>query len=174
VPTSGLTRGQRLHWRSQFAPEPARCFSRFHRIDQRDHALKNVIASGAFECSNVEAGRTGSDPCQHHHRFALGAWPVKRAHDDAVPYIRREHNTLSHRWMPLEGGDGNNLLPSRPDIMVNTDHFSKKLTKVNQDIGGQIRTVPLGYCKPGIGLIIRMGRHIGHRSKSSCSLPDGS
>jgi hypothetical protein len=48
----------------------------------------NIIASGAFECSDVKAGRTGRDPRQHRHRFALRTWRfVKRAHD-VVPYIR--------------------------------------------------------------------------------------
>jgi hypothetical protein len=37
-----------LRWRPQFAPEPARCFQRFHRINKLDHALMNVTASGAF------------------------------------------------------------------------------------------------------------------------------
>jgi hypothetical protein len=41
--------------------------------------------------------RAGSVPCQHRHRFALPACrSVKHAHD-VVPYIRREHKTLSHR-----------------------------------------------------------------------------
>ena len=71
-----------LRWRSQFAPEPAGCFPRFHRIEKGDHALMNVIASGAFECSDVKAGLTGIDPCQHRHRFALRTWwSVNKAHD---------------------------------------------------------------------------------------------
>jgi hypothetical protein len=85
--------------RSQFAPEPGRCFQRFHRIDKLDRALMNVIAS---EGSEVKAGRAGSDPCgsdpwQHRDGFALWTWwPVKNTHD-VVPYIGREHDTLSHR-----------------------------------------------------------------------------
>jgi hypothetical protein len=78
--------GWALRWRSQFAPEPARRFPRFHRIDERDHALMNMIASGASECPDVKAeraGRAGRDPCQHRHRFALRAWwSVERAHDE--------------------------------------------------------------------------------------------
>jgi len=54
----------------------------------------NVVASGAFECSDVKAGQARCDPCQHRHRFALRTWwSVKRVHD-VVPYIRRERNTL--------------------------------------------------------------------------------
>ena len=61
------------------------------------HALMNVIASRAFERSDVKAGRAGRDPCQHRHRLALRTWwSVERA-QDAVPYIRREHKALSHR-----------------------------------------------------------------------------
>ena len=92
-----------LRRRSQFTPEPARCRARLHRIDKLDHSLMNVFTSGALECSDVKAGRAGGDPCQHRHRFALRAcWSVKRAHD-VVPYIRREHKTLSHRVDAREG-----------------------------------------------------------------------
>jgi hypothetical protein len=85
--------GQSLRWRSQFTPQPARCFPRFYRIDKLDHPLMNVYTSGAFECSDVKAERARRDPCQHRSRFAFRTWwSVKRAHD-AVPYIRREHKT---------------------------------------------------------------------------------
>ena len=71
------------------------------------------------------------DPWQHRHAFALRTWwSVKRAHD-AVPYIRREHKTLSHRQMPFRAVMGDSLPRRRPDILVNTDHISEKLTKVN-------------------------------------------
>jgi len=57
----------------------------------------NVVTGGAFECSDMKAGQAGCDPCQHHRRPALRAWwSVKHAHD-AVPYIRRERDTVSHR-----------------------------------------------------------------------------
>ena len=48
--------GDHLSWRPQFAPEPARCFPRFHGINKRHHALMNIIASGAFERPDVKAG----------------------------------------------------------------------------------------------------------------------
>jgi hypothetical protein len=86
-----------LRWRSQFAPEPARCFQRFHRIDKIDHELMNVIASGAFERSDAKAGRASRDPRPQRSRFAFRTWwLVKHAHD-VVPHIRREHYTLGHR-----------------------------------------------------------------------------
>jgi hypothetical protein len=89
--------GRTLRWRSQFAPKPTCGLFGFHRIDQRDHALINVIASTAFECSDVKARPAGGDPCQRCCCFALWTrWPVKHAHD-AVPCIRRERDTLSHR-----------------------------------------------------------------------------
>jgi hypothetical protein len=47
-----------LRRRSQFAPEPARCFPRFHRIDKIDHALMNVIARGTFRMFGYQS-RTG-------------------------------------------------------------------------------------------------------------------
>ena len=80
-----------LRWRSQFAPEPARYFLRLHRIiDQLFHTLINVPANGAFEGSDVKAGRAESDQCQPRRGFALRTgWPVKNTHD-VVPYIRRE------------------------------------------------------------------------------------
>jgi len=63
----------------------------------------NLIASGAFECSDAKAGRPWRDPCPQRFRFALRTWwLVKHAHD-AVPYIRREHDALSHR---LDARDG--------------------------------------------------------------------
>jgi hypothetical protein len=45
-----------LCWRSQFTPQPARCLLRSHRIGTPAYALMNVVASGAFECSDVKAG----------------------------------------------------------------------------------------------------------------------
>jgi hypothetical protein len=33
-----------LRWRSQFAPEPARCFQTFHRIDKLGRALMPLEA----------------------------------------------------------------------------------------------------------------------------------
>jgi hypothetical protein len=118
-----------LRRRSQFTPEPARCRARLHRIDKLDHSLMNVFTSGALECLDVKAGRAGGVPRQHRHRFALRAcWSVKRAHD-VVPYIRREHKTLNHRIDARDGPVMGNSLPrTRPDILVNTDHFSEKLT----------------------------------------------
>jgi len=117
-----------LRRRSQFTPEPTRCRARLHRIDKLDHSL-NVFTSGALECSDVKAGRAGGVPCQHRHRFALRIWwLVKHAHD-AVPCIRRERDTLSHREDARDGPVMGNSLPrTRPDILVNTDHFSEKLT----------------------------------------------
>ena len=44
-----------LSRRSQLAAKPARRFPGFHRIRWLDHALMNIIASGAFVCSDVEA-----------------------------------------------------------------------------------------------------------------------
>src|SRR5580693_6620152 len=115
-----------LHWRSQFALEPTRGFFGLHRIDQRDHALINVIANAAFECSDVKARPAGGDPCQRCYCFSLWTWwPVKRDHD-ASPWIRRErYRTLSHRQVPLWDGDGSSLPRLSPRHLVNTDHLSK-------------------------------------------------
>jgi hypothetical protein len=100
-PSVHLSTEATLRWRSQFALEPIRSFFGFHRIGQRDDALVNVIASTAFECSDVKARPAGGDPCQRCCCFALWTWwPVKRDHD-ASPWIRRErYRTLSHRQMP--------------------------------------------------------------------------
>jgi hypothetical protein len=47
------------------------------------------------------------------------------------PCIRRERYTLSHRVDARDGPVIWNSLPrTSPDILVNTDHFSEKLTKV--------------------------------------------
>jgi hypothetical protein len=99
-----------LRWRSQFAPEPACHRCGFHRVGKRADTLMNVIASGAFECSDVKAGRARGDPGQHRYGSALRTWwPVKRAHD-AVPCIRRErYRTLGHR---IDARDGPVIEPA--------------------------------------------------------------
>jgi hypothetical protein len=133
-PISGLTRGPPSRWRSQFTPQPARRFPRFHR-DKIDHALVNVIASGAFECSDVKAGRAGRDPCQHH--FALRTWwSVKRAHD-AVPYIRREHKGSQSPVDAVSGGDGEQSSTHAPRY---TGQYRPHLGKVNE--GKSAHSVP--------------------------------
>jgi hypothetical protein len=57
-PRYGQDRGP-LRWHSQFAPQPAKCFTRFHRVNNSGHALMGVIASRAPGCSYVKAGRSG-------------------------------------------------------------------------------------------------------------------
>src|SRR5271166_5604589 len=65
----------------------------------------NVLASGAFKCSDVKAGRARRDPRQHRYRFAFRTWwSVKRAHD-VVPYIRREHKNSQSPVDAVMGGD---------------------------------------------------------------------
>ena len=66
-------------------------------------------------------------------RVGLNLW-----HDER-PWIGRERNTLSHRWLPMGGGDKAILSRSVSDILVNTAHIAKSLTK-------QIR--PLANEKP--------------------------
>ncbi len=120
-----------LRWRPQFALEPARCFPRFHRIVRRfEHA--RVAASWAFERSNVETERTGRDPRPHRRRFALRTWwSVVRAHD-VDPPTSGGSTTLSVTDRCRYGaGDADNFFTSCPDRLVNTEHLSEKLTKVN-------------------------------------------
>jgi hypothetical protein len=84
--------------------EPAGCFLRFHWINQLDDELVNQIASGTFKCPDVKARGSGADTCQHQGGLAFRArWSI----DDhgASPWIRRERDTLSHRWVPIRGGD---------------------------------------------------------------------
>ena len=91
-------------WRSEFAGEPTCSFSGFHRIDKLDNALVDVITSGTLERSNVKASGARSNARQHGSCLARWAkWP--QDHHDASPWIRREHNTLSHRYMPIRDGD---------------------------------------------------------------------
>ena len=42
-------------------------FRRISSDRQADYALVNVIASGTLECSNVKAGGSGGNTCQHKH-----------------------------------------------------------------------------------------------------------
>ena len=96
----------------------------------------NVIASGAFECSDVKAGRAGGDTCQHRHRFALRTWwSVKRAHD-AVPCIRRERDTLSHR---ADARDGPVMGIVSTRAPRNTGQYRPPLGKVNEGKLGRRR-----------------------------------
>jgi hypothetical protein len=89
-------------WRSKFAGKPTGSFFGFHRIDKLDNALVDVIASGTLERSNVKAGGARGNAGQHGSCLARGArWP--QDNHDASPWIRREHKTLSHRWMPWMG-----------------------------------------------------------------------
>ena len=84
-------------WRSQFAPEPARCFTGFHRVNQFHHALKNAIARGAFECPDVKARGTGCDAGQHGSCLARGANWSQDDHDTRLGIRRERYRTLSHR-----------------------------------------------------------------------------
>jgi len=67
---------QTLRWRSQFAPQPSRRFTGFHRIHESDQSLMNVITRGALECSDTKARGTGCDAGEHGSCLARGAkWP---------------------------------------------------------------------------------------------------
>ena len=89
-------------WRSKFAGKPTGSFFGLHRIDKLDKARVDVIASGTLERSNVKAGGARGNAGQHGSSLARGARWLQDNHD-ASPWIRREHNTLSHRWMPWMG-----------------------------------------------------------------------
>ena len=70
---NGRYKKRRLRWRSQFAPQPAQRFTGFHRVNKFDHALMDVTASRAFQCSDIKARPAGRDACQHGARLARGA-----------------------------------------------------------------------------------------------------
>ena len=95
-----------LRWSSQFAPQPSRRFTGFHRIHESDHTLMNVIARGALECSDVKASGTRCDAGLHSSCSARKARWSLDDHELRLDH-RRESDTLSHRWMPSWGGDGN-------------------------------------------------------------------
>jgi hypothetical protein len=73
----------------------------------------DVIALRAFKGPHIGPGRTRFDTSQHHapaltlwaagplnrkkRRFGAGIWLRHVMH----PLFGREHNTLSHRWMPM-------------------------------------------------------------------------
>ena len=56
-------------------------FQGLHRVNKFDHALMNVIACRTFECSDIKAGRAGSDPRQHGSCLACGARWSQDNHD---------------------------------------------------------------------------------------------
>jgi hypothetical protein len=43
------------------------------------------------------------------------------------PWLRRERNTLSHRWMPLQGGDAATMRRRKTGAMFNFAHFHKEI-----------------------------------------------
>jgi hypothetical protein len=100
-----------LRWRSQFSLEPSSGFFGFHRIDQRDDALMNVIASTAFECSDVKArpaGRRGEpsivfDPVVEFsalvtHRGSTFRVPMRGDKRPADLFIYRIRTPLNPTW----------------------------------------------------------------------------
>ena len=94
-----------LCWRLQFASEPARDLKRFHRVSKLGHALTNVFTSRAFERANVRAKSCRRAVGRHWSYLPCGA--ARLADDHNARLIRRErYRTLSHRSMPLLGGDG--------------------------------------------------------------------
>jgi hypothetical protein len=92
-------------WRSKFADKPTGSFFGFHRIDKLDNALVNVVTSGTLERSNVKAGGARGNAGQHSSCLARWAkWP--QDNHDASPGSGGSTTTLSHRYMPIRGGDG--------------------------------------------------------------------
>ena len=100
-----------LRWRSQFALEPSSGSFGFQRIDQRDDALINVIASTAFECSDVKArpaGRRGEpsivfDPVVEFsalvtHRGSTFRVPMRGDKRPADLFIYRIRTPLNPTW----------------------------------------------------------------------------
>ena len=73
-------------------------------LDRRTRSRADEFFTGrAFECSDAKTRRAGGDTFLHCASFALWTlWLVKRGHD-AVPCIRRERDTLSHRLDAREG-----------------------------------------------------------------------
>ena len=62
--------------------KPADGFAGFHRIEQLDHNLVDVIASGALKRPYIEARRAGRDPRQPRGCLAhWTAWPGTMEHD---------------------------------------------------------------------------------------------
>ena len=61
-----------LGWRSQFAPEPARCCEGHHRIDKLGYRLMNGAARRALKRPDVKARGTGGNASQHGSCLARG------------------------------------------------------------------------------------------------------
>jgi hypothetical protein len=74
-----------LGWRSQFAPEPARRFTGFHRVNKFDHTLMNTKPEGpsVMRASIVLVWHLGHGG----RRIVIMMFRL----------IKRERNTLSHR-----------------------------------------------------------------------------
>ena len=113
-----------LRWRSQFAPEPARRFTGFHRVNKFDYTLMNMIARRALECSNVKARGAISDACQHSSCLAFRARRSQDRHHDVSPYQAGAHSQSPVKAYK-RGGDAISMRLGFWRSVVNKAHIPK-------------------------------------------------
>lgn len=103
--------GNVLRRRSPFVPQPARCFSRFHRIGKRHHALMKAIASGHSNVRISKLAETGVNRARHHHhRFAL-LEKLAQASQEIARQMRTYPQIRTDTMATASRGDR----PDRPD-----------------------------------------------------------
>jgi hypothetical protein len=109
----------------------------FHRIDQRDDALINVIASTAFECSDVKArpaGRRGEPSIVFDPVVEFSALVTHRGSTFRVP-MRGDKRPAVHAKASPEEGDQQNPLDVVKQMFREIDDANRgRPTWMKQDL----------------------------------------
>jgi hypothetical protein len=77
-------------------------------------------------------------------RIGLDLWHNER------PWIRRERKTLSHRWLPMAGGDETSMELPLDRLLFNIAHFQKKLTdgySIASPFDSNCAKIKIGHCE---------------------------
>lgn len=120
--------------RIQIAIGPTRR-SRFHWI-RANHSRFDVVTFHTLESSDIISGRARHDEGKHHAVLTSGTTgpldrnkggfrPHVRLGHAIHPLIRRERNTLSHRWLPMGAVIGTIVARNGSGSLLNIAHMPK-------------------------------------------------
>jgi hypothetical protein len=95
-----------LRWRSQFAPEPARRFTGFHRVNSFDHTLMNISHAGR---SNVQMSKLGGPLGTRASIVLVRPFRARRGRSIVIMMFRLVRREDNHSQSPVKaykrGGD---------------------------------------------------------------------
>jgi hypothetical protein len=141
------------------------CFTGFHRVSQIGDNLMDVIASGAFECSDIEAGGAGRDACQHGSCLAGGARWLQDNHDARLGSggsVTELSVTGRRRYRADDGA----IMPRRKISQLSCfAHFYKEINDWFTNwsaVGFKLSKIKLGHCE---NQIRPLGVETGHLRK---------